>query len=157
MPIKICGLELTIRDLERLWSKVIIGPKENDCWGWSDVLSKAGYAYLGIGGRKGKKFLVHRMLYEIVIRPIPEGMDLDHLCRNRFCVRPDHQEPATRRVNLMRGQTLAAKHAAATHCPQGHPYDLFNTRIAPGGGRVCKICSNILHPRTRRARNYVSY
>ena len=141
---------LTDKDLNRLWSKVIKGPNENDCWDWTGTLSEDGYAYLGVGGRKGKNFLVHRLLYELVIGPIPDGKDLDHLCRNRWCVRPDHQEPVTRRINLLRGQTITAREAATTHCPQGHPYDLFNTRFYRYG-RQCRICSNT-RPRQRRKR-----
>ncbi|GAI16321.1 unnamed protein product [marine sediment metagenome] len=70
---------MTEEDLNRLWSKVVKGPGENDCWGWTDVLSKDGYAYLGVDGRKGGKLLVHRLLYELMIGPIPEGKELDHL------------------------------------------------------------------------------
>jgi len=130
---------LTEADVKRLWSKVIKGPGEKDCWLWADVPSKDGYAYLSLNGRKGKKYLVHRLLYEMMIGPIPEGKDLDHLCRNPCCVRPDHQEPVTRRVNLLRGKTITAKHAAATHCPHGHPYDLLNTRFYHNR-RQCRIC-----------------
>lgn len=141
---------LTEKDLNRLWSKVVKGPGENDCWGWTDVLSEDGYAYLGVGGRKGGKFLVHRLLYELVIGPIPGGKELDHRCRNRWCVRPDHQEPVTRHVHILRGQTIAARNAAVTHCPQGHPYDMFNTRFYRTQ-RVCRVCSNT-RPRQRRRR-----
>jgi len=140
------------KDLNRLWSKVMKGPGGNDCWGWADVLSEDGYAYLGVGGREGGKFLVHRLLYELVIGPIPDGKELDHLCRNRWCVRPDHQEPVTRLINLIRGQTTTARHAAATHCPQGHPYDMFNT-IFYHNKRYCRTCNNTRRrQRHRRAK-----
>jgi hypothetical protein len=145
----IANIVLTEKDLNRLWSKVMKGPGENDCWGWTDVLSKDGYAYFSIGGRKGKKVLAHRLLYELIIGPIPDDKDLDHLCRNRWCVRPDHQEPVTRRVNLIRGETPIAREAMATHCPQGHPYDLFNTRFYRGN-RICRICSNLYYPQKYR-------
>lgn len=140
---------LTEKDLNRLWSKVIKYPGEDACWGWTDVPSQAGYAYFTVGGRKGSKFLVHRLLYILVIGPIPDGKELDHLCRNRLCVRPDHQEPVTRRENLLRGETPTAREAKATHCPQGHPYDLFNTRFYRGY-RFCKTCQNLYYPRRRR-------
>lgn len=142
---------LTDKDLNRLWSKVIKGPGEDDCWSWMDVLSEDGYAYLGIGGRKGRKFLVHRVLYELVIGAIPDGKELDHLCRNRWCVRPDHQEPVTRRINLLRGQTITAREAAATHCPQGHPYDLFNTHFYKGN-RLCRKCGILGRARRIKAK-----
>jgi hypothetical protein len=143
------SLTLTDKDLNRLWSKVIKGPGENDCWSWTDVLSEDGYAYLGIGGRKGRKFLVHRLLYELVIGPIPDGKDLDHCCRNRYCVRPDHQEPVTRRENLLRGKTITAAHAAATHCSQGHPFDIFNTGFYRNQ-RYCRTCQNTRRRERRR-------
>ncbi|KKN34593.1 hypothetical protein LCGC14_0792330 [marine sediment metagenome] len=151
MPI-ISGLEITEKDIKRIFSKVIKDVNPQGCWGWSDILSKDDYAYISIGGRKGKKLLAHRVLYELFIGVISTDMDLDHLCRNRFCVRPEHQEPVTRQTNLLRGETLAALHASTTHCPQGHPYDIFNTRITSDGRRVCKICNNIIHPRERRAK-----
>jgi len=140
---------LTEKDLNRLWSKVVKGPGENDCWGWTDVLSEDGYAYLGVDGRKGGKFLVHRLLYELVIGPIPDGKELDHLCRNRWCVRPDHQEPVTRQVHVSRGQTIAARNAAVTHCPRGHPYDIFNTYMNHGS-RQCRKCHNLRCFRSKR-------
>ena len=130
---------LTEKDLNRLWSKVVKGPGENDCWGWTDVLSKDGYAYLGVDGRKGGKFLVHRLLYELMIGPIPDGKELDHLCRNRWCVRPDHQEPVTRQVHVSRGEATSSLHARQTHCIHGHPFDLFNTGYYRGS-RYCRAC-----------------
>ena len=146
---------LTEKDLKRLWSKVVKGPGENDCWGWTDVLSKDGYAYLGVDGRKGGKFLVHRLLYELMIGPIPEGKELDHLCRNRWCVRPDHQEPVTRQVHILRGETIVARNAVATHCPQGHPYDMFNTYWYKGS-RQCRRCKILGRARRIKARKEVT-
>lgn len=140
---------LTEKDLNRLWGKVVKGLGENDCWVWTDVLSEDGYAYFGVGGRKGRKLLAHRLLYELIIGPIPDGNDLDHLCRNRWCVRPDHQEPATRRLNLLRGQTITARNAAVTHCPNGHLYDMFNTYFYHNR-RYCRACNNILRVQRRR-------
>lgn len=147
-PMEYHQLSLIEKDLNRLWSKVVVYPGDNACWGWADVLSTAGYAYLGVGGRKGRKLLARRILYQLTIGPIPEGMDLDHLCRNRWCVRPDHQEPVPRRINLLRGQTVTARNARATHCPQGHRYDIFNT-VLYYNRRYCRTCSNI-----RRRQNH---
>ncbi len=140
---------LTDKDLNRLWSKVVKGPNENDCWSWTGALSQAGYAYLHIGGRKGKRFLVHRILYELLIGPIPENKELHHLCENPYCVRPDHQEPVSRHDHLLKGKTIIAHSAAVTHCPRGHPYDMFNTRFYRNW-RVCRTCSNIRRFRRRR-------
>lgn len=144
-------LNLTEQDLNRLWGKVVKGSGENDCWGWTDVLSKAGYAYLAVDGRKGGKVLVHRLLYELMIGPIPDGKELDHLCRNRWCVRPDHQEPVTRRINLLRGQTIAMRNAVATHCIHGHPFDEANTYWYKGC-RQCRRCRILGRARRIKAR-----
>lgn len=143
------GAVLTEKDLNRLWNKVVKGPSENDCWGWTDILSEAGYAYFAVGGRKGSKFLAHRLLYELVVGPIPNGKELDHLCRNRWCVRPDHQQPVTRHTHILRGETIAARNAAVTHCPQGHPYNIFNTYYYHGQ-RYCRACNNILRRERRK-------
>ncbi len=127
---------------ERLLSKIIKSSEPDGCWLWKDKLSKDGYAYfwVGQGGKLGKNVPAHRVLYELMIGKIPEGCELDHLCKNPACVRPDHQEPVTHRINLLRGEGVAAKNAAATHCPQGHPYDLQNTYFTKEGWRGCRQC-----------------
>lgn len=85
------------------------------------------------------------------------GVDgiLDHLCRNRICCNPDHVEPVTNRENIVRGVGFAATHAAATHCPTGHPYSGENLRIRPCGRRSCRECErrrNRVARERRRAR-----
>lgn len=141
---------LTNKDIQRLWSKVVQYPGESACWGWTDALSKAGYPYFSYGGRKGNTVPAHRLLYELVIGPIPDGMDLDHLCRNRWCVRPVHQEPVNRSRNLLRGNTIAARNAKATHCPKRHPYDIFNTGFQKNSARYCRTCRNEHKRRVRQ-------
>ena len=84
--------------------------------------------------------LAHRFAYETFVGPIPEGLTIDHLCRIRHCVNPEHLEAVTDRVNILRGEGISAQHARATHCPQGHPYDLINTYVAPDGDRDCRDC-----------------
>lgn len=121
---------------DRFWAKVDKrGP--NDCWEWK--ASKAhGY---GRVSQDSKQLGAHRVAYEFMVGPIPDGKVLDHLCRNRGCVNPLHLEPVTPRINLLRGESLSAQRAKRTHCPQGHPYDLFNTRVSKRGQRICKVCS----------------
>jgi hypothetical protein len=72
---------------------------------------------------------------------VPEGLELDHLCRVRGCVNPKHLEPVTHRENLMRGESWSAVNARKTHCPEGHPYDETNTYIDGKGRRRCRECA----------------
>lgn len=97
--------------------------------------------------------LAHRLSYIISVGPIPEHLtDIDHLCRVRSCVNPQHLEPVTHRENILRspivgiltGQISAAREKAKTHCPHGHEYTTKNTYTRPvSGHRVCRACSRI--------------
>jgi hypothetical protein len=82
----------------------------------------------------------HRVSYEAFKGPIPDGLTIDHLCRNRACVNPEHLEPVTMRVNCLRGESPAAVHARKTHCPKGHEYSAENTYRHKGNHRMCKLC-----------------
>ena len=99
---------------------------------------------------------VHRVAYEAAVGPIPEGLQLDHLCRNTLCTNPAHLEPVTCRENLLRGNTLQAANAAKTHCPYGHPYAGENLRVrrlkSGGLGRSCRECARVFGRAARRKR-----
>ena len=82
------------------------------------------------------RVLAHRVAYEISKGEIPDGLVIDHLCRNTYCVNPQHLEPVTHRVNCLRGVSPSAIHAQKTHCPHGHPYGPVNRR----GQRLCRVC-----------------
>lgn len=125
--------------IERFLSKISIA--ENGCWEWTGVLTRKGYGMFWNSGRMG---LAHRYSYMFFKGSIPDGLDLDHLCRNPKCVSPDHLEPATRKENVRRGlapSAMRARHRAKTRCPQGHPYDTRNTRVYRGK-RYCRECNN---------------
>jgi hypothetical protein len=105
------------------------------CWIWTGALVK-GYPYVTIGKRKRR---AHRVTYEMLVGPIPDGLTLDHLCRRTSCINPRHLEPVTSKVNILRSEGPGAHNAAKTHCPQGHPYSRENTRLV-SGRRECIEC-----------------
>jgi hypothetical protein len=134
---------------EDFWAKV---DKSGDCWLWTASRDSHGYGHIGYQRRN---WLAHRLSYELVVGPIPDGLSLDHLCRNPPCVRPAHLEPVTHAENLARGSR-----AAKTHCPKGHPYDEENTRLVTDrrgyASRQCWTCyreymKTYVRPSRRRA------
>ena len=125
---------------ERFWAKV---EKTDSCWLWTGQLSNAGYGMLLVSRRMRN---AHRWAYEYFVGPVPEGLEIDHLCRIRRCVRPDHMEAVTRSVNQLRGNSWWRR---KTHCPRGHPYDSANTlSYGKKPKRQCRMCTN---DRKRRA------
>lgn len=118
---------------ERFWLKVQRGDA-NSCWEWLGYRSKSGYGAFSFNGRVGK---AHRYAYELLVGPIPEGLHIDHLCRNPGCVNPAHLEPVTQRVNTLRGENPAAQRARQTLCIRGHPLSPRGTHPTR---RVCREC-----------------
>lgn len=113
-------------------------PGDNDCIVWTASGNGAGYGAMFIA--KGKRVLAHRWAYEYYVGPIPEGLTIDHLCRNRACVNVDHLEAVPHRVNTLRGTSPTAVNATKTHCPEGHAYDEQNTSAPASGSRECRAC-----------------
>ena len=118
---------------ERFWRMV---QKTETCWLWVGWRDKDGY---GLFTPIHKHVRSHRFAYEEANGPIPDGLQIDHLCRNPPCVRPSHMEVVTAQTNVLRGNTVAAKNAAKTHCKHGHPFDKVNTYLRPDG-RQCRAC-----------------
>lgn len=108
------------------------------CWNWRMSRTTFGYGRVCFAG---DYWMAHRVAWVARNgRDVPEGMDLDHLCRNPRCVNPEHVEPVTRQVNLLRGDTIQAKNAAKTHCKWGHEFTEANTYRDKRGSRHCKTC-----------------
>lgn len=137
---------------ERLHRKFRVADGLDGCWEWSAAVDTKGYGVIKATG--GRRLLrAHRVLYELVCGAIPDGLTIDHLCRNRRCVNPLHMEPVTRGENSRRGggMYVAARAArAAAHCKRGHPFDESNTHWRPDGRRSCRLC-RALAQRHRRA------
>lgn len=122
---------------ERFWRKVAV--TGDLCWTWTGKQSGGGYGYW-YGGHPTQR-LVHRVVYEALVGQIPDGCQLDHLCRNRLCVNPAHLEPVSPRENTRRSTAPAAVNAAKTQCIRGHQFTPENTYVRPDGrGRACIAC-----------------
>ncbi len=131
----------------RFWEKVAEDP--SGCWLWK-ACRDDGYGKFGVGR---SVVLAHRLAYEALVGPIPEGMQIDHRCRVRHCVNPAHMEPVTHQENILRGVGFSSRGgwaeqmAARTHCKRGHEFTEANTYHYKGS-RNCRACAT-----NRRARH----
>ena len=122
---------------ERFWEKV---SKTETCWLWIGAVSKSGYGNFtksSSGSRTSRTMIQigpHRFAYELLVGPIPNDLNIDHLCMNKLCVNPDHLEPVTQKVNAERFS------ASLTVCPNGHPYTPETTYLTKEGYKECRTC-----------------
>jgi len=126
-----------VSDLQRFQSKYIPEPNSG-CWLWIGATTAKGYGSFWANGKSCK---AHRWSYRWKFGPIPKGLQIDHLCRVRSCVNPQHLEPVTNAENIKRGETGKHSRAAQTHCIYGHPLSGLNLYVTKQGYRQCRACN----------------
>lgn len=131
--------------VDRFMKKVVA--HSDGCWIWTGATVRDKYGEFKTPDKKAPVY-AHRWSYEQFIGPIPEGLTIDHLCRNTRCVNPKHLEPVTLAENLSRGNGVGARHARQTQCVHGHPFDEENTRIKIDSRgrrhRQCRSCDQLI-------------
>ncbi|RBY82659.1 HNH endonuclease signature motif containing protein [Blastococcus sp. TF02A-26] len=134
----------------RFWAKV---DRSGECWLWTGAVTSAGY---GSWSSDGHRLSPHRVTYEAVHGPIPDGLQIDHLCRVRLCVNPQHLEAVTPQVNVLRSEAPTAYLARQTHCLRDHELAgdnlLIQTRHGRPVGRECRRCRDDARARRRTGR-----
>ena len=113
--------------------------QDGDCWTWTGCTDQ-GYGRIGAFSRY---WWTHRLSYILLVGEIPDGLEIDHLCRNRACVNPEHLDPVPREVNIARGNAFQMVNARKTECLRGHAFTPENTEVNRKGQRSCKACRAI--------------
>lgn len=138
---------------ERLWRRV---QRTDTCWLWTGALMNGGYPGTIRDGER--RVMAHRLAYELAHGPIPDGLELDHLCRVRRCVRPSHLEPVTPRINTVRREHFTLDKGAT--CRSGrHLVAEVGVYVSPKGARACNACRREAWQRrdAQRAEKRVTY
>lgn len=140
--------EYRVEDLPPLIAAKIRVNPDSGCWEWQGYRMPKGYgqyAQWDRAARKVRSHKTHRLVYELLVGPIPDGLTIDHVkargCISNACCWPAHLEPVSRQVNNSRGRSPSAVNAGKTSCDSGHELDLLNTRLRPAGGRDCRACA----------------
>jgi HNH endonuclease len=126
---------------ERFWARVQQAG-DDECWPWTGMRSRGGYGLIYLSknpNRTNRCGVAHRVAWELLRGPIPDGLQIDHLCRVRHCVNPAHLEPVTSRENMLRGVPFRTRRLT-THCPAGHEYTEANIYVGRDGARSCRDC-----------------
>jgi len=121
------------------------------CYPWTGFIAKNGYGMIHVKRHhKEYNLIAHRVIYEGVFGPIPEGMTVDHICRNRACVNPSHMRLLTSRENTLCGFSPSALNARKTHCKRGHELSGYNLICKKSGGlRRCRTCHNLMRSKRK--------
>lgn len=130
---------------ERFWEKV---DASGDCWEWTG--GKKAHGYGNFFPTRRKSYIAHRYAWETLIGPIPAGMTIDHLCRNRACVNPAHLRVVTQRENNHASPLVRARYAIKTQCKRGHPFTPENTFVTRQGARACRTCRKAINAEYRQ-------
>lgn len=128
----------------------LIKVKRSGCWEWGGVVTQFGYCQMSFNGRS---WLVHKFMYERLVREVHLPLCLDHLCRNRKCCNPLHLEEVTLGENVRRGNGVCGRNFRKTHCPKGHPLYGENLYETKEGYRHCKECGRNVCREWARIRN----
>lgn len=127
---------------ERIEQKIIPEPNSG-CWLWTAGLRDNSEGY-GAVRYAMKTWRSHKLVYTLLREKVPEGLTLDHNCRNRICCNPDHLTPRTWKDNILRGEGVAAKNKVKTHCKRGHEFTIENTYTGPPNGYQIRSCQSCL-------------
>lgn len=141
MP-EVLRVTITTEQARRFWGKVMV---TSGCWLWQPPCVNR---YATFYPTPRSRIHAHRFAYKWLVGPIPDGLELDHLCRNTLCVNPAHLEPVSHRENVLRGSSVVAVNAAKDRCKHGHEFTPENTYRESGRHRKCRACNN------RRSREY---